>query len=1693
MLHLKRIILFLLFTGASLNVFSQELIEKFRNKVNGIVRSIAVDKDNCIIYLGGEFTRAGKLGAYGAPLDKTTALVPNTENQPNGTVWASFPDGEGGYYIGGNFTRVGNQERYHLAHIRSDGTVSDWGERINLNGSVRAIHKEAGTVYVGGDFTAFDAYHQSSGVALSGIDGQPYCTFPKVNGEIFATVPDGNGGFYIGGDFTMVGEKSRNRTAHINAQGEVTDWDPNANSRVLSLAVDGSLVYAGGDFTSIGGQSRTRIAALDAATGDATSWNPNANNSVLSLTVDGATVYAGGAFTSIGGQSRNYITALDSATGNATPWNPNASSYVRSLAMNGATVYAGGYFNSIGGQSRSHIAALDAATGNATSWNPNANNSVWSLAIGGATVYIGGNFTSIGGQSRNRIAALDAATGNATSWNPNANGSVRSLTVDGATVYAGGYFTSIGGQSRNRIAALEAATGNAASWNPDANGVVHSLAVDGAIVYAGGGFTSLGEQIRNYITSLDTATGNATSWNPDANGSVRSLTVDGATVYAGGYFTSIGGQSRNRIAALDAAMGNATSWNPDAGAVVLSLAVDGAIVYAGGGFTSIGGQIRGHIAALDVATGNVTSWNPNASSSVTSLAMEGATVYAGGYFSSIGGQSRNHIAALDAVTGNATSWNPNANGSVHSLAVDGATVYAGGNFTIISGQSRSRIAALDAATGNAASWGPNANGDVFSLAVEGATVYAGGDFTSIGGQNRNRIAALDAATGNVTSWNPDANGVVRSLAVEGATVYAGGAFTSIGGQSRNRIAALDAATGNATPWNPNANNIVLSLAVDGTTVYAGGAFTSISGQSRNRIAALEAATGNATSWNPNANISVWSLAIDGATVYAGGDFTNIGGQSRIHIAALEAATGNATPWNPNANSVVYSLAVDGAIVYAGGYFTDIGGQSRNYIAALDLATGNATSWNPNANSDVFSLAVEGKRVYAGGLFTSIGGQGRNYIAALDSATGNATSWNPNANDYVRSLAMDGTMVYAGGAFTSIGEQSLSGFAGLTGCKFDQTISFDPLAFKTYGDVDFDLSASATSGLEIAYASSDETVVTIAGSTVTIKGPGNTIITASQEGNENYKAAEPAGQALTINKASLNITADDKSKSYGETNPVLTVSYFGFVNGDDESVLDTPPIASTLATASSDAGTFEITLSAGADNNYEITDENGTLTINKALLTTTADNKIRTYGQNNPALTVSYSGFVNGEDESVLDTPSTASTLATATSNAGIYDITLTAGVDNNYEITDENGTLTINKALLTTIADNKTRTYGQNNPALTVSYSGFVNGDDESVLDTPPAASTVATASSSAETYDITLTAGVDNNYEITDENGTLTINKATLSAKADAKSKIYGQNNPALTVSYSGFVNGDDESVLDTPPAASTVATASSNAGTYEIILSTGSDNNYEITDENGTLTINKATLSAKADAKSKIYGQNNPVLTVSFSGFVNGDDESVLDTPPAASTVATASSNAGTYEITLSTGSDNNYEITLIDGKLTVIKADQMITFEPLPEIKNKNSDDFDLSATASSGLPVSFSSGNPAIVTISGITVSIFGSGEVLITAIQPGDNNYNAAPPVSQTLVVPVLLGLPDKENSGSDVYPNPASKHFMIRPGDHAVIDKIHLVNIEGKVVRVFKYFPDTQFDISDLVNGSYLLLIESDKNNGIARTLLIRR
>jgi MBG domain (YGX type) len=72
---------------------------------------------------------------------------------------------------------------------------------------------------------------------------------------------------------------------------------------------------------------------------------------------------------------------------------------------------------------------------------------------------------------------------------------------------------------------------------------------------------------------------------------------------------------------------------------------------------------------------------------------------------------------------------------------------------------------------------------------------------------------------------------------------------------------------------------------------------------------------------------------------------------------------------------------------------------------------------------------------------------------------------------------------------------------------------------------------------------------------------------------------------------------------------------------------------------------------------------------------------------------------------------------------------------------------------------------------------------------------------------------GVDNNYSFIYVSGTLTINKAPLTADADDQTKVYGKANPALTITYTGFVNGDNAGDI-TPPTASTTAITGSNVG---------------------------------------------------------------------------------------------------------------------------------------------------------------------------------------------------------------------------------------------------------------------------------------
>jgi subtilisin-like proprotein convertase family protein len=339
-------------------------------------------------------------------------------------------------------------------------------------------------------------------------------------------------------------------------------------------------------------------------------------------------------------------------------------------------------------------------------------------------------------------------------------------------------------------------------------------------------------------------------------------------------------------------------------------------------------------------------------------------------------------------------------------------------------------------------------------------------------------------------------------------------------------------------------------------------------------------------------------------------------------------------------------------------------------------------------------------------------------------------------------------------------------------------------------------------------------------TFTYAPPAGTVLSAGEDqtlsvtftptDTASYAVAN-ADVLIDVLPAPLTITALNDSKTYGSPNPPLAASYSGFVNGDGAGDLDTPVVLTTTATPGSPVGSYPITANGAADANYEITFVPGTLTVDPAGLTITANDAARSYGAANPALTVAYSGFVNGDDPGDLDTPPGITTPATPASPTGSYPINPAGAADANYSITLVAGTLTINPAGLTITANNQSRTYGSANPTLTASYSGFVNGDDAGDLDTQVSLSTTATVGSPVGSYPITASGAADANYAITFGNGTLTVNPAALQITANNQAKTYGSANPTLTASYSGFVNGDDAGDLDTAASLSTSARAAS------------------------------------------------------------------------------------------------------------------------------------------------------------------------------------------------------------------------------------------------------------------------------------------
>lgn len=298
------------------------------------------------------------------------------------------------------------------------------------------------------------------------------------------------------------------------------------------------------------------------------------------------------------------------------------------------------------------------------------------------------------------------------------------------------------------------------------------------------------------------------------------------------------------------------------------------------------------------------------------------------------------------------------------------------------------------------------------------------------------------------------------------------------------------------------------------------------------------------------------------------------------------------------------------------------------------------------------------------------------------------------------------------------------------------------------------------------------------------------------------------------------------------------------------------------------GTTDITATQASDGFYPAANVTQTLTVNKAPLTIKADDQAKPQGDPNPALTVTYSGFVNGETSSVLTTAPTVTTTAVTASPAGTYPIVPSGAAATNYAITYVNGTLTV------TPRQNQTITFNAL-PAKTYGAADFAAGATSTNTTIPitytssnPAVATIVGNNIhivGAGTATITASqAGSPLYFAAPNVSQTLTVNKATLTVRAVDTSRLYGADNPAFRLTYSGFVLGQNASVLTTQPTATTPATATSAPGYYTINVDGGAAQNYSFVYTAGRLTVLPATGAGQAYMQVYMSGSNTMTVKV-------------------------------------------------------------------------------------------------------------------------------------------------------------------------------------------------------------------------------------
>jgi hypothetical protein len=576
----------------------------------------------------------------------------------------------------------------------------------------------------------------------------------------------------------------------------------------------------------------------------------------------------------------------------------------------------------------------------------------------------------------------------------------------------------------------------------------------------------------------------------------------------------------------------------------------------------------------------------------------------------------------------------------------------------------------------------------------------------------------------------------------------------------------------------------------------------------------------------------------------------------------------------------------------------------------------------------------------------------------------------------------------------------------------QTITFGVLANQPLGTSPFPVSATASSGLAVSFASTTPSVCTVSSATVTLVAAGTCTIQARQAGNANYAAATPVNQSFQVQRSQTITFGALSNRAFGSApftvsataSSGLAVSFASTTSA----VCTTSGATVTLAAAgtctiqATQAGNTNYAAATPVNQSFQVTQASQTITFGALSNRAFGSAPFTVSATASSGLAVSFASTTSAvcTTSGATVTLVAAGTCTIQATQAGNANYAAATPVNRSFQVTPKSQTIAFGALSNRAFGSAPFTVSATASSGLAVSFASTTSAvcTTSGATVTLVAAGTCTIQATQAGNANWTAATPVNQSFQVTPASQTITFGALSKRAFGSAPFTVSATASSGLAVSFASTTSAvcTTSGATVTLAAAGTFTSPETQAGNANYAAATPVSQSFQVTPASQTITFGALSNRAFGSAPFAVAATASSGLAVSF----NSQTTKVCGV--SGTTVTLLATGACTIQATQA-GNANWAAATPVNQSFQVTQGSQTITFGALSN-QTLGTPPFTVSATASSGFAVSFASATTAVCTVSGSTVTLVAAGTCTIKATQPGNANWAAATPVNQSFQV-----------------------------------------------------------------------------------------